>query len=57
HLAKDGYDPTFGARPLKRLIRRELENPLARRLLDGKFTDGDTIKIDTNGEVFNFTKT
>jgi len=56
HLAKDGYDPTFGARPLKRLIQREIENPLARRLLAGEFTDGDKISIDTNGEVFSFSK-
>ncbi|MHC4444587.1 MAG: ATP-dependent chaperone ClpB [Planctomycetota bacterium] len=56
HLAKDGYDPSFGARPLKRLIRRELENPLAQRLLAGEFSDGDAVKIDTNGEIFDFAK-
>ena len=56
-LADDGYDPLFGARPLKRLIQREIENPLARRLLAGEFTDGDTIEVDSSGERFVFNKT
>ncbi|NLX14821.1 MAG: ATP-dependent chaperone ClpB [Phycisphaerales bacterium] len=56
-LAKDGYDPLYGARPLKRLIQREIENPLARRLLAGEYTDGDAIQVDANGEMFVFEKT
>jgi ATP-dependent Clp protease ATP-binding subunit ClpB len=43
-LAKEGFDPTFGARPLKRLIQRKLQNPLAMQMLEGKFGDGDSIK-------------
>lgn len=45
-LAKVGYDPMYGARPLKRLIQKEIENPLALKMLEGAFTDGDTIVID-----------
>jgi len=56
HLARDGYDPLYGARPLKRLIQKSIENPLARKILAGEFSDGDTIKIDSNGEVFSFNK-
>ncbi len=55
-LARDGYDPAYGARPLKRLIQREIENPLARRLLAGGITDGDRVEIDANGEVFSLSK-
>ncbi|MBV8878609.1 MAG: AAA family ATPase, partial [Planctomycetaceae bacterium] len=43
-LAKEGFDPTFGARPLKRLIQRKLQNPLALQILEGKFNDGDSIQ-------------
>jgi ATP-dependent Clp protease ATP-binding subunit ClpB len=47
-----GWDPTYGARPLKRAIQRLLENPLALRLLDGDFADGDTILVDAqNGDL------
>lgn len=45
-LAKLGYDPTYGARPLKRAIQRHLENPLAEELLAGNFLPGDTIEVD-----------
>jgi ATP-dependent Clp protease ATP-binding subunit ClpB len=45
-LADAGWDPTYGARPLKRAIQRLLENPLALRLLEGDFTAGDTIRVD-----------
>ncbi|MFL5964097.1 MAG: ATP-dependent Clp protease ATP-binding subunit [Gaiellaceae bacterium] len=55
-LADAGWDPAYGARPLKRAIQRLLENPLARRLLEGDFADGDTIMVDAqNGELV-FTK-
>jgi ATP-dependent Clp protease ATP-binding subunit ClpB len=51
-LADAGWDPTYGARPLKRAIQRLLENPLASRLLEGDFGDGDTIRVDAqNGEL------
>ncbi len=46
HLAEAGYDPTFGARPLKRAIQRTLQDPLAMSLLEGKFSEGDTISVD-----------
>jgi ATP-dependent Clp protease ATP-binding subunit ClpB len=51
-LAESGWDPTYGARPLKRAIQRLLENPLALRLLEGEFAEGDIIRVDTqNGEL------
>ena len=47
-----GWDPTYGARPLKRAIQRLLENPLALRLLEGDFGEGDTISVDAqNGDL------
>ncbi len=55
-LMDEGYDAAYGARPLKRVIQRRLENPLATELLAGKFTEGDTIKIDANGQSFQFEK-
>jgi ATP-dependent Clp protease ATP-binding subunit ClpB len=45
-IAREGYDPVYGARPLRRAIQRELENPLAKRLLAGEFSPGDTITVD-----------
>jgi ATP-dependent Clp protease ATP-binding subunit ClpB len=53
-LARDGFDPVYGARPLKRLIQREIENPLAEQLLSGEFSDGDTIEVDADGERLVF---
>ena len=51
-LAETGWDPTYGARPLKRAIQRLLENPLALRLLEGEFEEGDTIRVDAlKGEL------
>jgi len=52
----EGYDPTFGARPLKRTIQQRLENPLATELLAGKFGDGDTIRVDADAHGFTFEK-
>jgi len=46
HIAEAGYDPVYGARPLKRAIQRELENPIATKLLENTFTEGDTILVD-----------
>ncbi len=55
-IMDEGYDPVFGARPLKRTIQQRLENPLAAELLAGKFTEGDTIKIDADQHKFTFEK-
>ena len=53
-LAREGYDPVYGARPLRRAIQRELENPLARRILAGEFTAGDTVRVDAGDGVLTF---
>jgi ATP-dependent Clp protease ATP-binding subunit ClpB len=51
-LAKEGYDPVFGARPLRRAIQRALLDPLARRLLEHEFAEGDTVRVDAaRGEL------
>jgi ATP-dependent Clp protease ATP-binding subunit ClpB len=51
-LAEEGWDPAYGARPLKRAIQRLLENPLARALLEGRFAEGDTVRVDAaDGEL------
>jgi len=57
-LADEGYDPDFGARPLRRLIQREIQDPLALRLLKGEFRDGDRIKVAANDKTgaFEFSK-
>ncbi|MCK4608946.1 MAG: ATP-dependent chaperone ClpB [Gammaproteobacteria bacterium] len=53
-LAKAGYDPVYGARPLKRAIQKDLENPLAQALLAGKFVPGSTIKVTLKNDNLNF---
>lgn len=53
-LAEAGYDPVYGARPLKRAIQQLLEDPLAKALLEGKFKAGDTIKASSDGETMQF---
>lgn len=45
-LAERGYDPVYGARPLKRTLQRDLQNPLAMKILEGEFREGDTVKVD-----------
>jgi ATP-dependent Clp protease ATP-binding subunit ClpB len=51
-VTEAGWDPTYGARPLKRALQRLVENPLALRLLEGEFAEGDTVRIDAeNGEL------
>ncbi|UCG16298.1 MAG: ATP-dependent chaperone ClpB [Phycisphaerales bacterium] len=55
-LAADGYDPVYGARPLKRLIQQYIENPLAKRILSGEFSDGDNVTVDVSGDSFRFQK-
>ena len=53
-LAEEGYDPAFGARPLKRVIQQRIENPLATKLLDGEFGDGDTVVVDLDKSKHQF---
>jgi ATP-dependent Clp protease ATP-binding subunit ClpB len=53
-LAEVGYDPVFGARPLKRAIQRELETQIAKAILRGEFTSGDTIFVDVENERLAF---
>lgn len=55
-LATHGYEPAYGARPLKRVIRQQIENPLSRDILEGKFIDGDKILIDVEDDQIVFTK-
>ncbi|MCW5749324.1 MAG: AAA family ATPase, partial [Alphaproteobacteria bacterium] len=51
-LANEGYDPVYGARPLKRVIQRSLQNPLAQLILEGAVRDGDTVKVTVkDGEL------
>ncbi len=55
-LGEAGYDPVYGARPLKRAIRQQLENPLAQEILAGRFGSGDSIRVDVGSEGLVFTK-
>jgi len=55
HLADAGYDPVYGARPLKRTIQRLLQDPLALRLLQGEFRRGDALRVDAGGDGLTFT--
>ena len=56
-LAEKGYDPVYGARPLKRTIQKEVQNPLALKILEGQYKEGDTLRIDLNGKKeFVFSK-
>lgn len=53
-LAQAGFDPIYGARPLKRAIQAEIENPLAKALLEGKYAAGSTIKVEAEGDTLVF---
>ena len=55
HLAREGYDPVYGARPLKRAIQKELETPIGRRILQGEIGDGQTVVVDWQDGKFTFT--
>ncbi len=55
HLAEAGFDPVYGARPLKRTIQQQLENPLAQSILAGKFKSGETIKVGYKDGLMQFT--
>jgi ATP-dependent Clp protease ATP-binding subunit ClpC len=53
-LAEEGYDPAFGARPLRRVVQRQLESPLSRRVLAGDFAAGDTVVVDWSSDGYTF---
>src|SRR6185503_16122970 len=55
-LGNVGFDPVYGARPLKRAVQQQLENPLAQRILAGEFSSGDTVKVDAAGGQLVFHK-
>ena len=55
-IAEAGFDPIYGARPLKRAIPSELENPLAKEILSGRFAPKDTIRVDVHAGGFRFEK-
>jgi ATP-dependent Clp protease ATP-binding subunit ClpB len=55
-LASAGFDPIYGARPLKRAIQQQIENPLSKAILEGKFGPKDTIRVDAKSGVFSFEK-
>ena len=55
-LGNLGYDPTYGARPLKRVIQRELVDKLALKLLEGEFADGDSVRVDASDGALSFAK-
>ncbi|HEX2702115.1 MAG TPA: AAA family ATPase, partial [Solirubrobacteraceae bacterium] len=51
-IAEEGYDPTYGARPLKRVIQRRLQDPIAMAILEGRFTEGDLVEVDAkDGQI------
>jgi ATP-dependent Clp protease ATP-binding subunit ClpB len=56
HIVSEGYDPAFGARPLKRTLQREVLDPLAMRVLEGEFVEGDTVLVDIDANRLAFTK-
>ena len=53
-VARAGYDPVYGARPLKRAIQKEILDPLSMDILEGKFREGQTIRVDAEGETLRF---
>jgi ATP-dependent Clp protease ATP-binding subunit ClpB len=55
-LAAEGYDPQFGARPLKRTIQRRLQNPLAMKLLEGTFKAGDAVEVAVESGELRFSR-
>ena len=56
-IAKVGFDPVFGARPLKRAIQQQIENPVARLILEGRFGPKDVIPVDVRDGGFTFGRT
>ena len=55
-LGAAGFDPVYGARPLKRAIQQAVENPLSKKILSGEFVPGDVIMVDVNGAELAFRK-
>jgi ATP-dependent Clp protease ATP-binding subunit ClpB len=55
-LVREGYDPAYGARPLKRTIQRRVLDPLAMRVLQGEFGEGDTVTVDAGADALSFVK-
>ena len=55
YIAEEGYDPAYGARPLRRTIEKEIQNPLALKLLEGDFVEGDTVKVDLDTKTGKLT--
>ena len=55
-LAEEGYDPVYGARPLKRTIQKRILDPLAMKVLEGAFAEGDTVVVDVHDGAVTFTK-
>jgi len=55
-LVDEGFDPIYGARPLKRVIQRRLQNPLALAVLEGEYAEGDVVRVEPEGDGFAFTR-
>jgi ATP-dependent Clp protease ATP-binding subunit ClpC len=55
-LVKEGFDPVFGARPLRRTVQRRVENPLSKRILAGEFNEDDTVLVDFSDDEYVFTR-
>jgi ATP-dependent Clp protease ATP-binding subunit ClpB len=55
-IAEAGYDPVYGARPLKRAVQQQIENPLSKQILEGRFGPKDTIRVDAQGNDLVFSK-
>ncbi|MNC88656.1 Chaperone protein ClpB [compost metagenome] len=55
-IAAAGFDPVYGARPLKRAIQAQIENPLAKAILEGRFAPKDTVRVDTKRGAIVFEK-
>jgi len=55
-LAEKGYDPAFGARPLKRVVQKYIQDPLSRKILEEEFGDGDQIQVELSGDVLTFSR-
>ena len=56
-MLEEGYDPAFGARPLRRVVERQIENALAKRILSGEFEDGQKVVVDFKDGAYDFEKT
>jgi ATP-dependent Clp protease ATP-binding subunit ClpC len=55
-IVKEGFEPKFGARPLRRAVQKLIENPLSNQIIEGKFKPGDKIQADADGKKLSFTK-